>query len=443
MIRRVNGGEIDTLVIGAGAAGLAAAVDLAAGGQSVCVLEARNRIGGRIHTVHEPDLPIPVELGAEYIHGQSKAILSWLARSNTTVIDATRTRWGVERGRLRQSEGLFEEMKRGLSGIRRPRKDLPFSEFLDGPARGKLSPRAREFARTLVEGFDAADATRVSTLSVLDEWSGDGSADSPTFRPWNGYGSLIQALHATLDPARVQLRLDSVVREIRWQRGSVTVEGDQRGRLFEARAKRAVIALPLGVLQSSDPGSAVTFIPQITQKQSALEGLAAGPVVKAILRFRRAFWEEIDDARYRDGSFFHAPRAVFPTFWTTLPARTPLFTAWAAGPNAARLAGASEAEIVQHALASVDAVFGKRANARSHLQGAYVHDWQADPFARGAYSYVVAGGSDARKVLSRPLRDTLFFAGEAADVTGESGTVGGALQSGARAARQVLTSARR
>lgn len=449
--------SVDTLVIGAGAAGLAAAADLSAAGQSVSVLEARDRIGGRIHTLYGPDLPIPVELGAEFIHGESKAILSWLAKSNTTVIDATRTRWVAEGGRLRRSEGLFEEMKRGLSSTPRPRKDLPFSEFLEGPARRKLSPRARKFARRLVEGFDAADATRVSTLETLDEWSGNGAADSPTFRPWNGYGALIQTLHGALDPARAQVRLGSIVREIRWQRGGVVIAGLQRGQSFEARAQRAVIALPLGVLQWSNenshapsplsagetPAGAVTFVPEITQKQSALEGLAAGPVIKVILRFRRAFWEEMDEGSYRNGTFFNAPGAMFPTFWSALPARAPLLTAWAAGPNAMRLAGSSEETIVQHALASVDALFGKRANARAHLQGAYGHDWQADPFARGAYSYVLAGGSASRKALSSPLQGTLFFAGEAADVGGESGTVAGALQSGARAARQVLAAARR
>jgi monoamine oxidase len=248
-------------------------------------------------------------------------------------------------------------------------------------------------------------------------------------------------MHGALDPARVQVRLGSIVREVRWRRGAVTVEGSQRGRQFIVRASRAVITLPLGVLQSPDPATAVAFVPELTGKQSALQGLASGPVIKVVLRFRRAFWEALDEGRYRDAAFFGAPGAAFPTFWTTLPARTPLLTAWAAGPNAARLAGAREGEIVQHALASVDAMFGKRAKARAHLQGAYLHDWQADPFARGAYSYVVAGGSASRKILSRPLRGTLFFAGEAADVTGESGTVAGALNSGARAARQVLAAA--
>jgi len=79
----------------------------------------------------------------------------------------------------------------------------------------------------------------------------------------------------------------------------------------------------------------------------------------------------------------------------------------------------------------------------SQLRGAHVHDWQADPFACGAYSYVTVGGSRARQALARPLQNTLYFAGEAADTSGEAATVAGALQSGEAAAQQILDLPRR
>ena len=113
------------------------------------------------------------------------------------------------------------------------------------------------------------------------------------------------------------------------------------------------------------------------------------------------------------------------------------------GPNATRLSGKSEAELAQAAIESLQAAFGRKVRVRRMLERAYLHDWQADPFARGAYSYVVVGGESARKALAAPVQDTLFFAGEAADTGGESGTVAGALQSGMRAARQVLRNASR
>ena len=428
----------DTLIIGAGAAGLAAAAELASAGKRVCVLEARDRIGGRILTRREPDLSVPLELGAEFIHGKSPALFEWLNKSRTLVADASQNRWRVEKGKLTPAQDVFDEMKKGLDRIRKPKKDLPFSEFLDGPARGKLSPRSREFARTLVEGFDAADATRVSTLQILEEWAGASAADAPTFRPLNGYSALLEALQGALDPQQAQLQLDSIVHEIHWERGSVTITGLQQGRPFTITAAQAIVTLPLGVLQlpPQTPG-AVRFAPALNAKQKALNGLASGPVIKVILRFRAAFWESLDAERYRKAAFFHSPKAPFPTFWSSLPVRTAVLVAWTAGPNAARLAGSSQAAIVQLALESLETIFGKRANVRAQLQGAYLHDWQADVFACGAYSYVTAGNAGARKALASPIQGTLFFAGEATDVEAAA-TVTGALQSGKRAAQQVL-----
>jgi monoamine oxidase len=181
----------------------------------------------------------------------------------------------------------------------------------------------------------------------------------------------------------------------------------------------------------------VRFVPALTSKQKALAALAAGPVIKLLLKFRTPFWEELDDGRYADAAFFHAPRAAFPTFWTMLPLRASVLTAWAAGPAAARMAGSSDEELVRTALACLGTLFPGEI-CLAEFQGAYLHDWQADPFACGAYSYVVAGGGNARELLARPLERTLFFAGEAAETGGESGTVAGALESGRRAAEQAL-----
>lgn len=428
----------DALIIGAGVAGLAAAAELAAAGKSVCVLEARDRIGGRIFTRHEPDLAAPIELGAEFTHGESAAIIEWLNKNNTAMIDASQERWRLEADQLRQGDDVFEEMKRGLKKVRKPRKDLPFSEFLDGPARGKLSPRAREFARMLVQGFDAADAARVSTLQILAEWSGDSAADAPTFRPLGGYGSLLQAMQSGLDAQQVSLQLNAIVREVKWQRGEVAVRGQRQDIDFEYRAPAAIVTLPLGVMQlpPQAPG-AVNFSPPLKTKRRALDGLASGPVIKVILRFREAFWEKLDNARYRGAAFFHSPKAAFPTFWTSLPLRTPLLVAWTAGPNAARLAGLTEAEIVNHALDSASSLFGKRIALRAQLLAAYCHDWQADPYSSGAYSYVTAGNAGARRALAAHVQNTLFFAGEATDMEAAA-TVGGALDSGRRAAKEVL-----
>lgn len=215
--------------------------------------------------------------------------------------------------------------------------------------------------------------------------------------------------------------------------------GGGGGRNFRVTAKRAIITLPLGVLKAPTraPG-AVRFTPSLKEKRAALAGLASGSVVKAALLFRTAFWEQIDEARYRGVSFFHSPRARFPTFWTALPEPVPLLVAWAGGPNAERLRNATTPAIVREAVAGFASLFTARTSVEEHLAAAWVHHWQQDPFARGAYSYVTVGGHGARRSLAKPLQDTLFFAGEAADDEGEHGTVAGALASGERAARQAL-----
>ena len=303
-----------------------------------------------------------------------------------------------------------------------------------------------------VQGYDAAEPARASARAIAEEWGAEDAASSGHFRPQGGYGALLAALADGLRGSRVELQLQSVVRAVQWKRGSVEAAGTQtrdegrgtrerrtRVESFRVVARKAIITLPLGVLKlpSRAPG-AVRFTPPLTEKRPALDGLVSGAVIKAALLFRTPFWEELDAARYCGVSFFHSPKAAFPTFWTALPERAPLLIAWAGGPNAARLSGAAAPDIVHQAVTSLASVFGTRTGIEERLAAAWVHHWQRDPFARGAYSYVAVGGRGARRALAEPLRDTLFFAGEAADFEGEHGTVAGALQSGARAARQAL-----
>lgn len=428
------------MIIGAGAAGLAAAAELARSGVSVLVLEARDRIGGRAWTLNEPGLAVPVELGAEFIHGRPEATFSLLRKAHMAAVDAPLTRVSVRHGRIApRDDGVFAEVQRvlreRLGALRR--MDISFTAFL-AQERHALSEAARAFALMRVKGYDAAEPSRVSARAIAEEWAGESAAESGHFRPSEGYGALLASLADVLG-ANVRLQLKAVVHTVRWQRGSVEVEGAYAGKPFRIHASRAIATLPLGVLQcAAGIRGAVQFSPALAEKKEALRRLASGAVLKVAMRFRSAFWEEIDDGRYRDISFFHSPRAAFPTFWTALPARAPLLIAWAGGPKAARLTGSGKREIIREAVASFRFIFGKRAGSGTQLEAAWLHDWQNDPYARGAYSYERVGAAGARRVLAASLRDTLFFAGEATNFEGEHGTVAGALQSGVRAAREIL-----
>ena len=399
---------VDVLVIGAGAAGLAAADELARAGRSVLLVEARNRVGGRCLTRHLPALPVPVELGAEFIHGRPRATLDLLKRAGIAAVDSTRTQRVALAGVL-HSTNIFAQAQR-VARKELKGGDTSFRAFL---ARQRLPKLTRTLATMMVQGFDAADPARISAREVIEEWSGSGLGASQP-RPWGGYGALMEFL-----ARNANVQLETVVRAVRWSRRSVEVEGSCRGEPWRAWAPRAVITVPIGVLPMLG----------IREKKPALAKLASGPVVRVAMAFREAFWEK----PHPGVAFFHSPEAPFPTFWTPLPMHAPLLTAWAGGPKAQKLTGKRPEALLRHALASVRSVLGKIEDPSAFL----VHDWQADPFARGGYSYVKVGGTGAREELAAPLEDTLYFAGEATDVE-QSGTVGGALASGVRAAREIL-----
>ena len=415
-------------MIGAGAAGLAAAAALAGAGCSVLILEARTRVGGRCWTRRMAGLDIPVELGAEFIHGEAAATHALLRKAGVAAVDSVREQRTLERGRLRRVNA-FLEARRAVRGmdLSALEPDMPFTALL---AKRRLAERTKTFARLMVQGFDAADPAQVSARSIVEEWGEGGSLGASQPRPHGGYGPLLEWLAHSVVRRGARLQVDAPARAVQWKRGAVRVQGTSfQGTSFKYQARRAIVTLPLGVLQAN----AVRFSPSLTDKRSALRELASGPVIRVAMRFHSAFWE----ARAAGVAFFHVPKARFPTFWTPLPLRAPLLTAWAGGPKAARLTGASSAKLAAAALGSVEEVFGK--GTKDELAATHVQDWQADPYARGGYSYVRVGGAGAREQLAAPLDETLFFAGEATD-TEEAGTVAGALRSGERAAREVLSS---
>lgn len=409
----------DVIVIGAGAAGLAAAAELARAGRSVLVLEARSRIGGRCWTRRMAGIDIPVELGAEFLHGEAKSTHAMLRQAKLAAVNSVRVQGNFDGRRLRPGNS-FIEARRAVEGAVLA-KDVSFDRFLAGR---RLPAKTKAAARMMVQGFDAADPARVSARSIIEEWDEDGAFGAMQPRPEGGYGALMGWLARDVVASGAGLQLESVVRELRWKRDAVRVSGTFLGKPFTVRASQAVIALPLGVLQAG----AVRFAPALSAKRPALRKLASGPVIRVAMRFHDAVWEK----RAPGVSFFNSPQASFPTFWTPLPMRAPLLTAWAGGPKAAKLSGLSTRRLIGEALGCVQRIFPD-----ARLADAIVQDWRQDPYARGGYSYTLVGGEGARDQLAAPLNNTLFFAGEATDAD-EAGTVAGALRSGQRAARELL-----
>ena len=178
----------------------------------------------------------------------------------------------------------------------------------------------------------------------------------------------------------------------------------------------------------------------------SVERIGMGLAVRIVLRLREPFWADDPPKAWRNGraghprdlAFLHVPGRDFPTWWTAAPSETPMLTGWAGGPAASALARLPPTKIPDRALGTLSAIFGMPHERLARLLvGWHVHDWGADPYSRGAYSFTAVGGASAPEDLSRPVARTLYFAGEAT-ARGKTGTVPGAIASGERAARQIL-----
>jgi len=202
------------------------------------------------------------------------------------------------------------------------------------------------------------------------------------------------------------------------------------------RARAAIVTAPVGVLQARPPArGAIAFEPAPPRLRGALDGLAMGSVLHLSLWLRDLPWS--DDEELGRLSFVHLGSGPFQVLWTAYPAREPFVVAWSGGPAARALTSGPRAGLMRRLRATIAQAAGTTpAKIGNAIRRIWWHDWDRDPYARGAYSYVRVGGASAAKSLARPESGTLFFAGEA--TAEESGTVEGALTSGRRAARQVV-----
>ncbi len=412
--------KTDVLVLGAGVAGLAAARELSRSGVNTIVLEARARIGGRIHTLHDPDWHDPIELGAEFLHGLPRR-LHLPGRFSLRIRDADGEHWAFTKGRRHradQSTSAAFELLGQMKG-----RETTASAFL----RRHGSKKDREFARSFVEGFYAADPHTVSTNFLARESEGsDEVSGERLFRPTRGYDVLPRVL------AKGLTILESMtVTGITWRPKRVTVLAhDALGAEHEFTAKAAIVTLPLGVLNSGT----VRFSP-VPPILTRARKLAMGNIVKFIFRFREPFWER---TRLREFTFLHAIEGDVPVWWRRRPLNSPVLVGWAAGPKARKFSAKKDPLArARLALGSLERSFGVEDLSRLVADWRVV-DWGEDPFARGGYLVVPVNQVPTFEALATPIERTLFFAGEHTHGEGHAGTVHGALQTGIRAARQWM-----
>lgn len=418
---------MDALIIGGGIAGLTAARHLTEAGLRVTLLEARERLGGRIYT-HSTG-KVPVELGAEFVHGRPSEILSLAAEGAVPIIPVQGSFRRKINGEWADAGHLMEKVDQVFAKLPAQEPDESFQYYLD---RSGEDDDVKQQALRYVEGFHAADPSLISARSLRRDSEAEEAIEGDhQYRIASGYESLVRTVADRIDRKRCDIVMNTPVNEIAWRQGQVIA----RAGLTEHLASRAIVTLPLGVLKSGS----VVFSPALPKKQNAMSFLEMGPVIRVSLCFKEKFWDQ--DPEMADLSFLFTDDPQFPTWWTSNPLPYPILTGWAAGPNAGAHAGRSNDEIIRSALQSL-ARITKTAEPefRTQMTASFVHDWQEDPFSRGAYSYTAVGGMNAAKKLAETVVDTLFFAGEATNSHGYTGTVHGAIATGYRAAEELLQS---
>jgi monoamine oxidase len=429
------------IVVGAGVAGLSSAGRLAAAGAKVVVLEARDRIGGRIHSIRDPSIDMPLELGAEFVHGKHPVLLSAAKGINLEKIDGEdccSTPSGLRRcDFFDQIDDLLAKMEGHSS------EDMSFASFLRSLPPSAADEQTRRRALGYVEGFNAANAEEISVQSlVADRRAQEEIGGDESYRFTGGYDALVKQMRARCEAAGVAFCLNYVVQKVEWNSG-IEISGQNNSGDFHFSAEAGVITVPIPVLQQR----AISFEPALPSDfQEALAAVANGHVVRVALIFKERFWSKL---RTQEGKSLEKLRFLFavdrddishfPTFWTARPQTAPMIVAWSPAHRALSLQGLPKDVVVTHALDDLaKALRFDRAELDQQLTASHTHLWDEDPFSRGAYGYFRVGGADAPQVLSRPLADKLFFAGETIAPSGNSGTVHGAIASGEQAAERLL-----
>lgn len=410
----------DVLVLGAGVSGLAAARTLTDAGRRVLLVEARERIGGRVWTDHSFGA-IPVECGAEFIHGDQAATWAWVRRAEAPTEAADiwlGRRMALEDGHVAGTQELeqradlkaalaLEHMLEAYTG-----PDMSLAAWLDMHG---VTGLKRHLADIRMAHASCGAIETLSAVALAEEGRASAHNGVHDFHILSGYDSVLALLAEGLD-----IRLKTPVQRVVWGADGVTcrlASGE------ELQARAAVITLPLAVLKAG----VVEFEPPLPEaQQRAIAGLDMQPAMKVIYRFRAPFWDE-------SMTFLTLPDPM-PVWWA-LRAGQPLLTCFLTGWRAGQAASLGEG-VIARGLEHLAPFFG---NVPQELfEEARIVDWGADAWALGGYSSSPLGSGGLRKALATP-QPPLFFAGEATVYDDSPATVHGALRSGERAAQEVLS----
>jgi len=429
----------DIIIIGAGAAGLMAAYILSKAGKTVTVLEARNRIGGRIHTIYDKVFSAPVELGAEFVHGNLPVTLELLKEAGIPTDDVQFEMWQHHDNSFAKSQEFVEGWDNFLEKVNQLEHDMPLHDFLEKHFAADNYAKMRSQIESYVAGYDTADILDVSTFALRNEWN----HEDEDAQHWinGGYSGMADYLANTVRDQGNTIQLNAVAKEILWKKDKVEIITTDN---TAYEAGKVIIALPLGVLHAhKEEQGAIVFNPYLPEQSKALKNICFGSIIKVLLEFDEIFWEsdaitELAGADLSTMGFLFSDEAI-PTFWTQSPTRSPLLTGWLGGPPSYQKKDLSQEAILELTLTSLSNIFKISPELLSEKLVAWrVANWTADPYTRGSYAYEKVESPQARKALNQPIVDTIYFAGEYLYDGPAMGTVEAALNSGKNVAHMIL-----
>jgi len=407
--------KYDVIIIGAGAAGLIAMLELLREGYSICMLEASPIAGGRIATIKEDGFAMNLETGAEFIHGKLPLTIRLLKDAGISYHEVKGEMFGVQNGNWKNDEHN-EYWDEFMSKLKKLKTDITILEFLNDNFSNPKYTGLRKDVQRLAEGFDLADISRASVLSIKDEWK---NIEKKQYRVEGGYGGLINYLLNDCVQLDARIYYNSSVNRIRYNKSSVNVSTTD-GRNFDS--DKIIVTASVGVLQSG----AIRFDPELTDHAIAIQGLGFGTVIKFLLQFKTDFWKE-----YEDDIGFILSNEEVPTWWTQLPMENSLLTGWMGGAKATERVFHSDDELLGIALGSLASIFQMPVSGiKEQLECYKILNWQNNANIKGGYSFNTLSTKEAKRVLANPVNEVIYFAGEAVSQGEAQGTVESALQSG-------------
>ena len=419
------------LVIGAGISGLAAAKNLNDSGYDVTILEAKDRIGGRLYT--DRSLGVPLEVGANWIHDNNpetnpimkiKEELGLKAHKCSVagpavsfeVLDKEGNKIEISGKDLEKIEfriGIFAYLAKYLRPSTNISEIFTFVKKL-----GLLSFIEEEALFVLIQKIALEQAEDPEKISIEALFEHEGFENDEAII--GGYDQIAYYFEKELHN---KIILNSPIEHINYEQDTIKViSGSEK---YEANA--VIVTASLGALKKE----VIKFTPELPiEKKQSIKKLGWGTLNKVMLKFVHKFWSDKDFIVITNKeSNFHAWINEEPV------CKEPVIVATISGKNAKKLENKPDEEVVQIALNELKAVYG---NKVSELNSYYITKWSLDPYIYGSYSTNKAGENSQllRKQLSTPVNSKLFFAGEATSVK-VAGYLQMALQSGVREAENI------